>query len=101
MDSKRRTVTIVNGKGQKDRVLPVSEKLMNMIIKYYKLYKPTTYLIEGQFKGNNYSEASLEEIFYKYLGKVYKNHNFTPHCLRHSYATHPHLRNIPMLVWPA
>jgi integrase/recombinase XerD len=38
LDSKRRTVTIVNGKGQKDRVLIVSEKLMNMIVKYYKLY---------------------------------------------------------------
>jgi site-specific recombinase XerD len=88
LDSKRRTVTIVNGKGQKDRVLPVSEKLMKMIIKYYKLYRPATYLIEGQFKGNNYSETSLEKIFHKYLGKIYKNHNFTLHCLRHSYATH-------------
>ncbi len=88
LDSKRRTITIVNGKGQKDRVLPVSEKLMKMIIKYYKLYRPSTYLIEGQFKGNSYSETSLEKIFHKYLGKIYKNHNFTLHCLRHSYATH-------------
>ena len=88
LDSKRRTVTIVNGKGQKDRVLPVSEKLMKMIIKYYKLYRPSNYLIEGQFKGNSYSETSLEKIFHKYLGKICKNHNFTLHCLRHSYATH-------------
>lgn len=88
LDSKRRTVTIVNGKGQKDRVLPVSEKLMKMIIKYYKLYRPSNYLIEGQFKGNSYSETSLEKIFHKYLGKIYTNHNFTLHCLRHSYATH-------------
>ena len=63
LDSKRRTVTIVNGKGQKDRVLPVSEKLMKMIIKYYKLYRPSNYLIEGQFKGNSYSETSLEKNF--------------------------------------
>jgi site-specific recombinase XerD len=88
LDSKRRTITIVNGKGQRDRVLPVSEKLMNMIIKYYKLYRPSTYLIEGQYKGNRYSETSLEKIFHKYLGKIYKNHKFTLHCLRHSYATH-------------
>lgn len=88
LDSKRRTVTIVNGKGQKDRVLPVSEKLMKMIIKYYKLYRPSNYLIEVQFKGNSYSETSLEKIFHKYLGKICKNHNFTLHCLRHSYATH-------------
>ena len=88
LDSKRLTVTIKNGKGQKDRVLPASEKLMNMIIKYYRMYKPINYLIEGQFKGEKYSETSLEKIFHKYLGKIYKNHNFTLHCLRHSYATH-------------
>lgn len=88
LDSKRRTVTIVNGKGQKDRVLPVSEKIMNLIVKYYKMYRPTIYLIEGQSKGDKYSETSLEKIFHKYLGKIYKNHNFTLHCLRHSYATH-------------
>ncbi|PKP07020.1 MAG: hypothetical protein CVU10_05545 [Bacteroidetes bacterium HGW-Bacteroidetes-5] len=35
-----------------------------------------------------YSETSLEKTFHKYLGKIYKNHNFTLHCLRHSYATH-------------
>lgn len=88
LDSKRKTITIINGKGQKDRVLPVSEKLMNMIIRYYKMYRPVTFLIEGQFKGEKYSETSLEKIFHKYLGKIYKNHSFTLHCLRHSFATH-------------
>ncbi len=88
LDSKRKTLTIINGKGQKDRVLPLSDKIMDMIIRYYKMYKPVIYLIEGQYKGEKYSETSLENIFHKYLGKVLKNHNFTLHCLRHSYATH-------------
>lgn len=89
LDSKRRTLSVINGKGQKDRVLPVSEKMMLIIIKYYKMYKPTIYLIEGQVKGQKYSETSLENIFHKYLGMIYKDHKFTTlHCLRHSYATH-------------
>ena len=88
LDSKRRTLSVINGKGQKDRVLPVSEKMMLIIIKYYKMYKPTVYLIEGQVKGQKYSETSLENIFHKYLGMIYKDHKFTLHCLRHSYATH-------------
>lgn len=88
LDSKRRTLSVINGKGQKDRVLPVSEKMMQIIIKYYKMYKPTVYLIEGQVKGQKYSETSLENIFHKYLGMIYKDHKFTLHCLRHSYATH-------------
>ena len=88
LDSKRRTLSVINGKGQKDRVLPVSEKMMQIIIKYYKMYKPTVYLIEGQVKGQKYSETSLENIFHKYLGMICKNHKYTLHCLRHSYATH-------------
>lgn len=88
IDSKRKTLTIFNGKGQKDRVLPLSDKLIELVIKYYKEYRPKTYLIEGQFSGIKYGETSLEKIFHKYLGIIIKNHNFTLHCLRHSYATH-------------
>lgn len=88
LDSKRKTLTVINGKGQKDRVLPLSDKLMNMIIRYYKMYRPKKYLIEGQSPGEQYSETSIENIFHKYLGKIIKNHSFTLHCLRHSYATH-------------
>ena len=61
---------------------------MKMIIRYYRIYRPEIYLIEGQVKGRKYSETSLENIFHKYLGMIYKKHNFTLHCLRHSYATH-------------
>jgi len=77
LDSKRKNVTIFNGKGKKDRVLPLSDKLLEQIKKYYFTYRPEVYLIEGQYKGQPYSEASLEKIFHKYLGAIIKNHNFT------------------------
>lgn len=32
--------------------------------------------------------TTTEKIFHKYLGEIIENHNFTLHCLRHSYATH-------------
>jgi len=88
LNSKRKNVTIFNGKGYKDRVLPLSDKLLEHIKKYYFAYKPSVYLIEGIEKGMPYGATSLEKIFHKYLGDVLKNHNFTLHCLRHSYATH-------------
>ena len=52
LDSKRKTLTVINGKGQKDRVLPLSDKLMDMIIRYYKMYRPKKYL--SQIFGKNY-----------------------------------------------
>jgi site-specific recombinase XerD len=84
----RKNVTIFSGKGFKDRVLPLSDKLIEQINKYYELYDPEIYLIEGQERGMPYSETSLEKIFHKYLENIIKIHNFTLHCLRHSYATH-------------
>jgi integrase/recombinase XerD len=88
IDLNRQVLMINNSKGKKDRDLPLSDKLKQLIERYIQAGKPETWLIEGQYRGEAYSEASLEKIFHKYLGSVLKNHNFTLHCLRHSYATH-------------
>lgn len=88
VDLGRQQLTIRNGKGQKDRVLPLSDKQSAMIKSYLQQYAPVRYLVEGQQKGMPYSATSLEKIFHKYFGKVQKSHHFTLHCLRHSFGTH-------------
>jgi len=44
--------------------------------------KPKVWLIEGQKPETQYSATSVEKIFKKYLDRVIKKHNFTPHSLR-------------------
>jgi len=88
IDLERRNVVICNSKGKKDRVLPLGSTLKKLIENYIEALSPEVYIIEGQNKGTKYSATSLENIFHKYLGRIKKNHNFTLHCLRHSYATH-------------
>ena len=88
IDSKRMLVSILNSKGNRDRTLPLPEKLLGLIRKYYTQYKPTYYLIEGPKEGQRYSPTSLQKIFKQSLLEVNKNPIFTLHCLRHSYATH-------------
>ena len=88
IDSKRMSLVIVNAKGNKDRLIPISENLLNKIKVYYKAYKPEVYLIEGQIIGKQYSATSLQNIFNKALLKSKINSKYTLHCLRHSYATH-------------
>lgn len=87
VDSKRMLIQIRQGKGKKDRIVPLSEFVLNLLRKYYKSYKPKEYLFEGQF-GGKYSETSLEEVFRKAknLAKIKKSVSL--HTLRHSYATH-------------
>jgi len=88
IDSKRMMIYIINAKGNKDRSLPLSKKLLGLIRRYYLQYKPVYYLIEGPKEGQQYSASSLQNIFKQSLKQINKNHTFTLHCLRHSYATH-------------
>jgi site-specific recombinase XerD len=69
-------------------MVPLSDKISRLIKAHIEADKPEIFLIEGNRKGHAYSTTSIEKIFAKYLGKVLKKHNFTPHCLRHSFATH-------------
>lgn len=88
IDSKRKIVLIHNSKGQKDRSLPLPDKLLQLLRSYYKEYKPEYWLIEGAKKGEKYTASSLRNIFVRNFELIRKNHKFTLHCLRHSYATH-------------
>jgi site-specific recombinase XerD len=85
---KRDVVDIINSKGKKDRVLPLPNKLKDMLLDYMAKYRPETWLIEGQTPGEQYSATSLAKVFSKNMERIIKNHKFTLHSLRHSYATH-------------
>ncbi|UPQ78761.1 site-specific integrase [Flavobacterium azooxidireducens] len=88
IDSKRNIVLIKNAKGRKDRIVPLSPKILEMLREYYKLYKPITYLFEGQNAGTPYDERSLPQVLKQALKKVGITKPVTLHWLRHSYATH-------------
>ncbi|MEI7509231.1 MAG: site-specific integrase [Flavobacterium sp.] len=88
IDSKRNIVLLKNSKGKKDRIAPLSPKILEMLRDYYKVYKPTTYLFEGQTPGESYSEKSLQSVLKQALQKAKITKPATLHWLRHSYATH-------------
>lgn len=88
IDSKRHLLIILNAKGKKDRVIPISDKVIEMLREYYKMFKPETWLFEGQNKGEQYSETSLQKVLKIALEKAKIHKPATLHWLRHSYATH-------------
>jgi integrase/recombinase XerD len=88
IDRDRMLLSVRQAKGFKDRVVPVSAKLVDMIDGYMKRYRPVKYLIEGQQAGRVYSAASVEKVFRSACDKVGIKKNITLHGLRHSYATH-------------
>lgn len=88
VDSKRNLLIIKQAKGRKDRIAPLSDKTIDMLRNYFSLYKPKTYLFEGQYKGSAYDARSLQNVLKQALAKTDINRPVTLHWLRHSYATH-------------
>lgn len=67
IDSKRNIVIIRQAKGKKDRIAPLSPKILELLRIYFKEYRPANFLFEGQEKGVQYPERSLEEVLKKVL----------------------------------
>ena len=87
IDSERMRIHIRGAKGKKDRYTILSEKVLDLLRIYYREYKPTKYLFEGQ-KGGKYSPESAAQLFKRALKKTKVNKQATLHTLRHSFATH-------------
>lgn len=88
IDSNRNLIFIRQAKGKKDRIAPLSPKILSMLRDYYKGYKPKVWLFEGHHKGEKYSEKSLQSVLKFALRKSGIQKPVTLHWLRHSYATH-------------
>jgi integrase/recombinase XerD len=88
IQSERNLLFIRQSKGKKDRVVPISNKIIEMLRDYYKAFKPQTWLFEGQFPNSKYSEKSLENVLKQSLAKTKIAKKVSLHWLRHSYATH-------------
>ena len=81
IDSKRMLIHVKNAKGRKDRIVPLSQNVLELLRKYFKEFKPKEYLFNGQ-KSNQYSIQSCQKIYKKYIDE-----NSSIHTLRHSSAT--------------
>jgi site-specific recombinase XerD len=75
-------IKVIQGKGNKDAYLPLSENILFLLRKYFKAYQPKEYIFNGQSKAQ-YSANSCNKIVKRYFGERY-----TFHTLRHSCLTH-------------
>ena len=82
-------------KGKKDRKTILSPSLLPILREYYKKYKPSYWLFEGQ-TGGKYSVSSIRSIFRAAVKNANANPWATVHTLRHSFATHCVHNNVNM-----
>ena len=88
IDGARKVLWVRGGKGAKDRMLPLSEKVLLMLRDYYKGYRPKVWLFEGEKAGERYSERSLQNVLKQACARSGVNPKASLDWLRHSYATH-------------
>jgi site-specific recombinase XerD len=88
IDSKNMRIFIRQGKGKKDRYAILSQKSLEVLREYWKVYKPKDWLFEGREKGTPYSGRSAQDLFYKAVEKAGIKKDVSLHTLRHSFATH-------------
>jgi integrase/recombinase XerD len=95
LDFDRKQLKVVQGKGGKDRYVPLSEHLIRGLKKYIECEKPQEYLFNGQpieraggDFDSRYSQRGVQwavKQASKVAGIIKEVHT---HTLRHSYATH-------------
>ena len=81
----------VKGKGNKQRVVPVSENLLKQMREYIAIRKPNEdsgiYFFVRE-NGKKLSEKFVYSVVNSYLSLITLKKKKSPHILRHSFATH-------------
>jgi site-specific recombinase XerD len=87
IDSKRMLIHIDQGKGHEDRLVPLSEKLLETLREYYRIEKPHYWLFPGQDPEQHIHRDSIGRMVRRVGAEAIGKH-ITAHTLRHSNATH-------------
>ena len=106
IDSQRMVLHVVNGKGGKDRDLPLSPVLLETLRAHWRWLKPQTYLFPSRMH-RGCEQPITDKIVWRVCTEAAKRAGIgkrvTPHLVRHSWATHlleagTDLRTIQLLL---
>jgi integrase/recombinase XerD len=92
IDSQRMMIRIEQGKGSRDREVPLSPKLLETLRAYWRWMKPRTFLFPGTVKGWRADVPITSNIVWLACRQAAQvagiSKRLSPHSLRHSYASH-------------
>jgi integrase/recombinase XerD len=107
IDSERMIIHIRQGKGNRDRDVPLTPKLLKTLREYWRWMKPKTYLFPGTVHNWRADKPITPKCVWSAVQDAAKRAGIkkrvSPHTMRHSWATHllengADLRAIQMLL---
>jgi len=87
IDSARMLLRVACGKGAKERLVPLSPRLLSELRGYWQAYRPQTWLFPGSRPGQPLNAATVQRACQRAARAARLSKRVTPHVLRHSYAT--------------
>jgi site-specific recombinase XerD len=88
IDSQRMVIRVVQGKGQKDRYVMLSPKLLETLRNYWRAVRPKRWLFEGDVSGQPISRSAVELACQKARRLSGIGKPISPHSMRHAFAVH-------------
>jgi integrase/recombinase XerD len=88
IDSKRMVLRVDQGKGNKDRDVMLSPRLLEELRSYWKVARSKTWLFPGDIPGQPITRFAVEAACQKAHRAAGISKPITPHSLRHAFATH-------------
>jgi site-specific recombinase XerD len=88
IDSQRMVIRVEQGKGQKDRYVMLSSKLLEILRHWWRVEKPRPWLFPGDSPGRHISKDAVEQACQKARRRCSIPKPITPHSLRHAFAVH-------------
>jgi integrase/recombinase XerD len=88
IDSARMVIHVRQGKGAKDRLVPLSPRLLDELRAYWRMSRPRDWLFPGQKPGQPLNASHVQRRFTRARKQAGLTKRCSMHTLRHSYATH-------------
>ena len=103
IDSRRMVIRVEQGKGQKDRYVMLSPKLLEILRNWWRQERPQHWLFPGGIPGRHISKDAVERVCQQAQKRCHIAKPITPHSLRHAFAVHlleqgTDLRTIQLLL---
>jgi integrase/recombinase XerD len=88
IDGQRMVIRVDQGKGQKDRYVMLSPKLLETLRNYWRAVRPKSWLFEGDIPEQPITRSAVEVACQEARRRSGIGKPITPHSMRHAFAVH-------------